>query len=140
MRAFRLLPLLAFSLAVSQAASAEPSSVLSQWVQMAPDGVGEARAVVHGDSCPSADVDGASLPMRLRAPADQNFQVLLCALTLPANAKHVSVLGTDLPLPKPEPERIIVFGDTGCRIKGSTVQACNDPTKWQFPEIAAAAA
>jgi hypothetical protein len=33
-----------------------------------------------------------------------------------------------------------VFGDTGCRIKGLTVQACNDPAQWPFPRVAAAAA
>jgi predicted phosphodiesterase len=33
-----------------------------------------------------------------------------------------------------------VLGDTGCRIKGATLQACNDPAKWPFPQLAAAAA
>ena len=42
--------------------------------------------------------------------------------------------------PKPKPERILVLGDTGCRIKGKTVQACNDPAQWPFPQVAAQAA
>jgi hypothetical protein len=33
-----------------------------------------------------------------------------------------------------------VLGDTGCRINGAALQACNDPAKWPFPQIAAAAA
>ena len=33
-----------------------------------------------------------------------------------------------------------MLGDTGCRIKGATLQACNDPAQWPFPQVAAAAA
>ena len=39
-----------------------------------------------------------------------------------------------------EPQRILVLGDTGCRIKGAALQACNDPAAWPFPPLAAAAA
>jgi len=45
-----------------------------------------------------------------------------------------------LALPAPEPHRIIVFGDTGCRIKGKDLQDCADPKEWPFPRIAARAA
>ena len=44
-------------------------------------------------------------------------------------------------LPRPDPRRIVVFGDTGCRIaKRDRVQACNDPKSWPFPEVARRAA
>jgi hypothetical protein len=39
-----------------------------------------------------------------------------------------------------DPERILVIGDTGCRLKGSLVQPCNSPTEWPFPNIAQHAA
>ncbi|MGC9952975.1 MAG: metallophosphoesterase [Rhizomicrobium sp.] len=45
-----------------------------------------------------------------------------------------------LALPAPEPHRIIVLGDTGCRIKGKELQDCSDPKEWPFPRIAAKAA
>lgn len=45
-----------------------------------------------------------------------------------------------LPLPVSDPQRIVVFGDTGCRIKGKTLQDCSDPAKWPFARIAAEAA
>jgi hypothetical protein len=35
---------------------------------------------------------------------------------------------------------VVVFGDTGCRIKGARVQDCNDPAKWPFETIANQAA
>jgi hypothetical protein len=125
---------------LTAANAAVPPTILSHWVQLAPGGGAEARVVLQGDACPAATIDGANAAMRMRAAADKNFPVLLCAVTLPAGAKLVSILGTDMPLPVADPQRIIVLGDTGCRIKGSAVQACNDPAKWEFPEIAAAAA
>ena len=33
----------------------------------------------------------------------------------------------------PIPQRILVLGDTGCRIKGAALQACNDPAAGLFP-------
>ncbi len=33
-----------------------------------------------------------------------------------------------------------MIGDTGCRIKGTAIQNCNDPKQWPFAEIAAQAA
>jgi hypothetical protein len=134
-----LIGLLAPGVAMAAPAPQNPT-VLSSWVQMAPGGVGEARAVVAGKSCPAITVDGQKLAMRLRAPGDPAFPDLLCAVSLPKGAKTAAVLGHDLPLLHARANRIVVFGDTGCRIKGFTVQACNDPAQWPFPRIAAAAA
>ena len=51
-------------------------------------------------------------------------------------------MGRALPLPKRVPQRIVVIGDSGCRIKASDVeyQACNDTEAWPFARVAAAAA
>ena len=38
------------------------------------------------------------------------------------------------------PSRVVVIGDTGCRIKGTAVQDCNDPSKWPFASVASKAA
>src|SRR6202012_1692139 len=45
-------------------------------------------------------------------------------------------------LPNPDPKRIIVMGDTGCRIKKADdlFQACNDRDACPFPDIAKTAA
>ncbi len=49
--------------------------------------------------------------------------------------------GKALPLPRPNPQRIVIFGDTGCRLKtGDPTQACNDAKAWPFPKVAAMAA
>ena len=44
-------------------------------------------------------------------------------------------------MPRPNPQRIVMFGDTGCRLKtGDPTQACNDHNAWPFPKVAAMAA
>jgi phosphodiesterase/alkaline phosphatase D-like protein len=48
--------------------------------------------------------------------------------------------GKPLPLARPNPQRILIFGDTGCRLVPQIAQDCNDPVAWPFPKIAAAAA
>ena len=50
-------------------------------------------------------------------------------------------LGTRaLPAPRAAARRIIVLGDTACRIKGDASQACSDPNGWLFAQVAATAA
>ena len=48
--------------------------------------------------------------------------------------------GQLLNLPRLNPTKIIAFGDTGCRIKGTAIQNCNDPEDWPFEKVARAAA
>jgi hypothetical protein len=41
-----------------------------------------------------------------------------------------------LKMPVANPKRIVVVGDTGCRIKGTSIQACNDPVQFPAQRIA----
>ena len=109
------------------------------WVQLGPGGAAELRVVANSAACPEVTIDRAVYPMAERAAPDANFP-LLCTLTLPASARSAMLGGVPIPLPQPAPERILVIGDTGCRIQGSNAQACNDPGKWPFAVIAAEAA
>ena len=77
--------------------------------------------------------------MMPRASADARFP-LLCAAPLAKDLTKASVAGIALPLPSAQPQRILVVGDTGCRIQGALLQDCNDPRRWPFPAVAAAAA
>ena len=102
--------------------------------------------------------------MKRRTAADDKF-LSVCAQAIPAGTKqaalafalHQAPLPPDgapqdvsrdwikydvvpLPLPVSDPQRIVVFGDTGCRIKGKSLQDCSDPAKWPFARIAAEAA
>ena len=50
-------------------------------------------------------------------PAD--FPVTACEARLPRAATRASLAGRPLPLPKAVVRRIVVFGDTGCRLKAA---------------------
>jgi hypothetical protein len=129
----------AFALLLAAPASAQ-EEVASHWVQFMPGGGQEARVLTAAATCPPLDIDGASTPMAERAPPSDAFPLRVCALAIPARAKKVTLGSERLPLMTKVPERIMVFGDTGCRIKGGAIQDCNDPAKWPFPQIAAQAA
>ena len=60
----------------------------------------------------------------------------VCALPLPAGTKAATIAGIPVALPRAEAKRIILLGDTGCRLKGTYVQSCNDPQEWPFRLIA----
>jgi len=110
----------------------------SAWVQATASGF-EARLVTDAARCPTLHTDKGDVVMTARAAATANFPQV-CAVAIPAGVVRADIAGAALPLPVAKPERILVLGDTGCRIKGSALQACNDPDKWPFPRLAAAAA
>ena len=143
-------------------------SLRSEWVQPGPNGL-EARAIIEGAACPEISVDGHDWMMDQRAMGNDQFATL-CSAAIPAGSKQAALVFrkppvttpdeaelvqqlavtiarlhgdlhiVPLPLPTSNPQRIVVFGDTGCRIKGAAVQNCADPEKWPFPLIAAEAA
>jgi hypothetical protein len=113
------------------------AAVLSAWIQYGFDGNPQARALVtHG--CPSVTYDGASIPMSKRAPQapEQGFDEVVCEAKLPATATGISIEGHALPAPPRTLKTIVVFGDTGCRLKGGEQQNCGDIAAWPFPKIA----
>jgi hypothetical protein len=109
------------------------------WVELGEGGRAIARVVAgSANNCPSIQIDGVSRAMTLRQPVPRGF-LPACEFSLPAGAKSASVNGQALSIPQPDPSRIVVLGDTGCRIKGERTQACNDSTKWPFESVAGAA-
>lgn len=133
---------------------APPDAALqSAFVILAADGAAFARAITTAHACPAIVIDGREAPMTVRAPlaiippreapaaapAPQT-PVLSCEAALPAGARRVTVAGRTLPLPAARVERIVVIGDTGCRLKGGEVQDCNDAGAFPFATVAASAA
>ena len=140
-----------------------PAVIDAAWVEIGPANQILARAITHfrGDSgaqCPQLIVDGTVTRMQLRAapasltlrttasdPRDSkasDFPVASCEASVVADAKSISVAGRALPLPKANPQRIAVFGDTGCRLKkaDNAWQACTDGDAWPFAKLAASVA
>ena len=132
------------ALAATQSARAQPAAPaptpLHVWTELVDGGFAEARAIVPGGDCPEIIVDGRSQPMAVRAQPDPAFPQTVCALRLPAHATSASVGEVRLALPRAHIDRIVVLGDTGCRVKGLDLQACNDPRAWPFALVARRAA
>jgi hypothetical protein len=123
---------------VCLANAASPASADAAWVQSTATGY-EARLVTEATVCPALHTPAGDMPMTERAAPSDKF-LRLCSAPLAMGMQGASVGGMPLPVPVAAPQRILVLGDTGCRIKGATLQACNDPAKWPFPQLAAAAA
>jgi Calcineurin-like phosphoesterase len=68
--------------------------------------------------------------MQRREPVPQGFQPA-CEAAISANTKSLELGEQKLKLPQ-APNLVIVFGDTGCRVTKTQLQACNDPMAWPF--------
>jgi hypothetical protein len=137
-----------------------PASVGLQqaWVQAVAGPAWAVRALT-GQSCPTMSWDSGSAAMQERsAPSDEppppgnlqpehkptRFTLHACEAPWPAGADQVQVGGMGgitLLAPTAEPRRIVVLGDTGCRLKASehAYQGCNDTSDWPFPRVLALA-
>jgi len=125
------------------------------FVTVGDNGAPMVRVITGAASCPPIVVDGQKRDMTVRAPAatvplrktasspalskPSAFPVLTCEATLPPGTSRASVDGQALAPPPPVVNRIVVIGDTGCRIKGKTTQDCG-PAGYPFAAIAARAA
>jgi predicted phosphodiesterase len=125
------------------------------WVELVGPGRQASIRIVVSDheSCPTLMADGEPLAMRVRAepgrflrdatpPAtDAAFPVRVCEAAVPEGKQRVLFGQRPLPLPPAEINRIVVFGDTGCRIKkDKKPQDCASADKWPYAKVAAHAA
>lgn len=110
-----------------------------------------ARAIVPGGtSCPRlvvlrADGTERSVPMTpRRAPATTggSFSAFTaCSADIPARAVQARVGTAVIPAAMPtRVTRMAIFGDTGCRLKGSTVQDCSTQQTWPLARISSSIA
>jgi predicted phosphodiesterase len=130
-----VLALLVFAGAVTRAELLSPV-----WVELGEGSQQIARVVVSSAAnCPNVQIGGAKHPMALRQPVPAGFPPA-CEFAIPANTRTAKVNGKVLPLAHADPSRVVVLGDTGCRIKGTQLQDCSDPVKWPFAGIANSAA
>ena len=111
------------------------------WTALGPGGQAIVRVVSTAAACPALQVNAERFPLRIRVqPSRPDFPVLVCEAALPPDAVSVTFNGRRLPLLSRAPEKIVVLGDTGCRMKNTLVQACHDPNAWPFARIARSAA
>ena len=118
------------------------AAMAGPWVELGPDNKLIVRIVVGSGvrSCPSVVADGAPVEARQRGVADGAFAITVCSAEVPVTAAKLAVGRVALPTVPPQINRIVVFGDTGCRIEGKASQDCNDKKAWPFPVLAKKAA
>lgn len=143
---------------VSGCVYAQPVPAYSAFVILGEHGSAVARVITDAATCPSLLLDQREVPMQLRAaaetiplratrsaPADSKpaaFPVQTCEAAIPDGTSRAAIYGQSLPLPAKTVQRIVVIGDTGCRLKKSEAayQACNDARQYPFARIAEQAA
>jgi hypothetical protein len=135
------------------------TALYSSWVEIGANNQAMARVIMpYAGACPSISINGgAATAMSLRngpgtmalrptgvdpVSKPSVFTTTTCEANLPAGATSAVIAGSiNLPVPKATVNRVVVIGDTGCRIKsGNPFQACGDPTIWPFSVISSAAA
>ena len=130
----------------------------NMFIVLGEGGTPVARVITRSPVCPEIRIDGANFAMNLRARAEtlplrptrsapedskpSAFPVLTCEKVIPPGSSKVVIEGNTLPLLPATVNRIVVIGDTGCRIKKSdhAAQACNDGAQYPFATVAAQAA
>jgi predicted phosphodiesterase len=132
--------LLALSVILLAARGSRAQGLTPAWVELGEEGKAFARIVVNTpQDCPAIRIDGIGKPMSLRPNMPDGLRPA-CEFEIPAGARSASVNSQTLALPKNNPAEVIAIGDTGCRIKGRQIQACNDPADWPLREVASSAA
>jgi len=143
------------ALAENQPATISP---IAAYMLLGPDGQRIARVVTEIKDCPALFVDGKVVGMKVRAPAGtapvrptaskpeftkpSAFPATVCDAEISPEARDVSVHGWHIYVQPKVIRKIVVLGDTGCRIKAAdnAVQPCDDPKGYPFATIAKAAA
>jgi hypothetical protein len=123
---------------------AQAADLPAPWVELTSDGGLDVRTIIMpGMACPNVTADEAALPTTPRGrpdPPGGAFPVQICVAHAAASTHRLSVGGIPAPALPNAIRRVVVIGDTGCRIKGDYVQDCNDPVQWPFATIARLAA
>lgn len=126
--------------AVAQAGSRDAATVQTQaaWVERGPGRSVVVRAISATGQCPRATINGKSRPMFAHAsPIAPDFPVTVCERRALLPADGIRVGGTKLRSPPLDPSRIVVVGDTGCRMAAPNhFQACNDYQQWPWAQVA----
>lgn len=116
---------------------------LYSWVTLGPDGKQIARTVTQRTNCPMIQIDGKAFTMSRRDNGTKPTgfeQVISCETEIPKGAQSVAVENDKLKLLKAKAQRIVVIGDTGCRVKTGDYQNCNNVAgggkPWPFAKTA----
>jgi hypothetical protein len=126
---------------VDPPANEQSATKLHPWELLGRDGQRIIRTASRGSQCPQATVDGRPTNMNERRPqSPDQFSVSVCEIAVEPGEDVRFESGWRFP-PLPQRfDRIVVLGDTGCRLTHYESQACNNWEEWPFAQIASLAA
>ncbi|MBS1813379.1 MAG: metallophosphoesterase [Acidobacteria bacterium] len=110
------------------------------WVQMV-EGGAEVRAIVApGARCPKVLANHVALEMERRPNPENQMGGFpdTCTAKIPPRTRKLTVDGASMPVPTTHVKRIVIIGDTGCRVTPGEHQDCKKD--WPFGNIADLAA
>lgn len=125
-------------------------AVVAAFSVVAPQGASPsglvARAIIAGGTrCPALKTRNArghvkSTAMSQRRAPDTTegafASLVACSAPIPAGAVSAHVRNVTIPARMPtRVDDVAIYGDTGCRLKGSNVQSCNDPQAWPLASL-----
>jgi len=143
---------------ISDPQSGKPSPIEALFTVKAAGERSVVRVLTRNSMCPDIVwADGRRERMRVRAEAalvqlrgdsvqsdskPAHFDVLTCEVDWRQGAAGATVENRAVPAPHQQINRIVLIGDTGCRMKASenAFQECLDATRWPFAQVAARAA
>ena len=91
------------------------------------------RIITDQSHCPTIDVDGIQYKTSIHLRKISNLPVTSCKFILPKEARRILYGEHSINLPSNSITKILIIGDTGCRIKGTYNQNCKED--WPFAQI-----
>lgn len=129
-----------------QRSSASTYSEPFLWLQYGASSELLARLITYDATCPTLRLEPGARPleMKVRAKPDSDFPVLVCEAMIPEGTRGAHLETIRLPIPEKMTRKVVVLGDTGCRIKAygdvTEAQGCNDSQAWPFAKVSRSAA
>ncbi len=124
--------------------ASDKTSNTQAWVELGANGAIIARAITSDELCPNLRVDNDLVAMNLRIQSPEDMGNKVCELQISNTVKKLLIGEEELPLLKKIISKILVVGDTGCRIvkkkKSVAAQDCNNPKAWPFARLSNSAA
>lgn len=118
----------------SRTISESTSPVLYYWTQFVGQNQISFRAIIKNAPCPEILIDERPMEMFERADLDIDEKIHICEFRGDQDLKSVKIEkeNIEFAVVKPQLNKIVAFGDTGCRKKRFISQNCNNPDKWPF--------
>ncbi len=107
------------------------------WIQFMPNNQLWLRLITDKETCPNITMDGVERQMRYHSRHNNAMQITSCKLHIPKGLNEIKVYDKTLKIPR-DYRKILLIGDTGCRLKGLYSQDCK--IEWPFAQVAVLAA